>query len=301
MIPISIYIVDEERRAFCDPCAEAERKEGLHQDMTGPVEATDQTCEGRWRGDGFYCDSAGEYVQTFLPDGEQPGDPQFRIRRSVEPLAGGYIYYTMLDGERDTKWRLVRESWGQYATRVDIDATIEVGQDDLPTELWIELLAFYPEWNPALNVIFRERGSGGLNGKLLGADFWPACRNCAHFAECNAGPARHAAFPHIWHWGRESEHFPEGLLIIRSWVGSSVIGESHTGCADYVIEPAQLLQQSGKHAEYLRNARLLKMMDSELKRAERIELLDDRVKRLYERNEALFARQIALTASALAA
>ena len=81
--------------------------------------------------------------------------------------------------------------------------------------------------------------TGNLPGQLVTYDFWPACQNCAWFTHCQTTP-RHPAYPHRWHWSYEAAHFPEALLIRRSWVGSAAFGQPHTGCTAYTVHPQQL-------------------------------------------------------------
>jgi hypothetical protein len=45
--------------------------------------------------------------------------------------------------------------------------------------------------------------------------------------------------------------FPEGELILRSWVGTTAIGQSHTGCTSYTVEPRYVQSLAPHHAEYL--------------------------------------------------
>lgn len=76
---------------------------------------------------------------------------------------------------------------------------------------------------------------GGLEGKIVARDFWPTCETCRFFEVCKVQP-RHPAYPHSWHWGREAAEFAEGMLIIRSWVGTAAIGQPHTGCKSYEVD-----------------------------------------------------------------
>src|SRR5262245_58569589 len=76
--------------------------------------------------------------------------------------------------------------------------------------------------------------SGGLEGKVVAFDFWPTCQNCVFFEACRIRP-HHPAFPHTWHWGREFAAFADGYLITRSWVGTTAIGQPHTGCKRYEV------------------------------------------------------------------
>lgn len=124
--------------------------------------------------------------------------------------------------------------------------------------------------------------SGNLEGKLVGPHFWPACENCVHSEACKRAP-RHRAFPHTWHWGREAASFPEGQLVLRSWVGSSVIGECHTGCHGYRVQPQQLLPPQEKHRRYLKMDRKERELNGRLNRCESQGLYNDDIEAFYKR------------------
>jgi hypothetical protein len=91
---------------------------------------------------------------------------------------------------------------------------------------------------------------GNLEGKLVSLEFWPACTSCRFFQACKTRP-RHAAYPHRWQWGRDAVSFPDGDLILRSWVGSSVIGQPHTGCLSYEVAPEYVRDPQPQHRGYL--------------------------------------------------
>ena len=91
---------------------------------------------------------------------------------------------------------------------------------------------------------------GNLEGKLVARDFWPSCENCRFFAACKAQP-RHPAYPHTWHWGREFAEFADGTLIVRSWVGTMAIGQPHTGCKSYEVDPQHVSEPQAHHRHYL--------------------------------------------------
>ena len=91
---------------------------------------------------------------------------------------------------------------------------------------------------------------GNLVGKLVNRDFWPACENCRRFVACKVRP-QHPAYPHSWHWGREVAEFADGTLIVRSWVGSSAIGQPHTGCQSYAVDPHHVSTPQLQHRRYL--------------------------------------------------
>jgi hypothetical protein len=52
--------------------------------------------------------------------------------------------------------------------------------------------------------------TGNIEGKLLNANFWPACDNCLRFSACARQP-QHPAYPHHWHWGREFTPFQTAI------------------------------------------------------------------------------------------
>jgi hypothetical protein len=80
---------------------------------------------------------------------------------------------------------------------------------------------------------------GNLEKQLVARDFWPSCSNCRHVEACNTHP-QHPAYPHTWHWGKEAVSFPDGELILRSWVGTAATGQPHTGCKSYHMDPHYL-------------------------------------------------------------
>src|SRR5215510_12265079 len=63
---------------------------------------------------------------------------------------------------------------------------------------------------------------GQLEKQLVARDFWPACSTCRHVEACKTRP-QHPAYPHTWHWGKEAVSFPDGELILRSWVGTAAM------------------------------------------------------------------------------
>jgi hypothetical protein len=91
---------------------------------------------------------------------------------------------------------------------------------------------------------------GKLEQKLVGPHFWPACANCVRFVTCRRQP-HHPAYPHTWQWGREYATFTDGVFILRSWVGSSVIGQPHTGCRSYEVAPAHVRDPQPQQRRYL--------------------------------------------------
>jgi hypothetical protein len=91
---------------------------------------------------------------------------------------------------------------------------------------------------------------GNLEGKVVAFDFWPACENCRLFEACKVKPC-HPAYPHSWHWGREFAAFADGYLITRSWVGTAAIGQPHTGCTSYKVDPQHVNAPQIHHRLYL--------------------------------------------------
>src|SRR5262245_57754741 len=91
---------------------------------------------------------------------------------------------------------------------------------------------------------------GNLENHLVSSTFWPSCATCAFFTACQTAP-RHPAYPHRWHWSVEAAHFPDALLILRSWVGSTVLGQPHTSCSSYTVHPRALRPLEERHAQYL--------------------------------------------------
>ncbi len=124
--------------------------------------------------------------------------------------------------------------------------------------------------------------NGNLEGKLVSHGFWPACENCRFFEACKTKP-RHDAYPHSWHWGREFVSFPEGELIVRSWVGTSAIGQPHTGCHSYEVDLQYVSEPQGHHKHYLALERERQELDARLNRLERQGALSKRAETLYGR------------------
>ena len=91
---------------------------------------------------------------------------------------------------------------------------------------------------------------GNLERKVVALNFWPSCENCVHYTTCQTHP-QHEAFPHTWQWGADRAMFPDGMLILTSWVGNSVIGQAHTGCHDYAVHPGHTHTPNTRHLQYL--------------------------------------------------
>ena len=117
------------------------------------------------------------------------------------------------------------------------------------------------------------------------------------FQACKIQP-RHEAYPHTWHWGREFTSFPEGQLILRSWVGTSAIGQPHTGCPCYEVNPRHTAEPQGHHQHYLALERERQELDAELSRMERQETLskpaEELYQQLFQRYEQILEEQKAL-------
>lgn len=122
---------------------------------------------------------------------------------------------------------------------------------------------------------------GGLEGKLVARDFWPACENCHSFEACKTQP-RHPAYPHTWHWGKESVSFPEGELVLLSWVGTAAVGAPHTACTSYEVDPQYAADPLPHHQRYLALERERQDLDVELERFEKDGALGKETERLYE-------------------
>jgi len=110
--------------------------------------------------------------------------------------------------------------------------------------------------------------SGGLEGKVVTFDFWPTCETCIFFEACKTKP-HHPAYPHSWHWGREFAAFADGYLIVRSWVGSSAIGQPHTGCKSYEVDPQHVNAPQIHHRLYVELEHEKDKLESEMTALER--------------------------------
>jgi len=121
--------------------------------------------------------------------------------------------------------------------------------------------------------------SGGLEGKIVSYDFWPACENCVLYEACKTKP-RHPAYPHSWHWGKEHAAFADGYVIVRSWVGTAAIGQSHTGCKSYEVDPRHVGGPQIHHRLYLELAHERRKLEGEMEALER--------RKVWSRNEEDF-------------
>jgi len=141
-----------------------------------------------------------------------------------------------------------------------------------------------------------------LEKQLVARDFWPACSNCRHAEACKTQP-QHPAYPHTWHWGKEAVSFPDGELILRSWVGTAAIGQPHTGCPRYAVAARCLKEPSAHHQQYLALEAERTQIEATCERLERQEVWSPREEetfaRLLDRYQQLLARQAALRSPAL--
>ena len=138
---------------------------------------------------------------------------------------------------------------------------------------------------------------GKLEGKLVARDFWPTCENCRLFAACQVRP-KHPAYPHSWHWGREFASFPEGELILCSWVGTAAIGDPHTGCTSYAVDPQYISDPQAHHRLYLELEHEKGQLESEMTALERKKTWTRNDKdfhaSLFKRYRQILAKQAAL-------
>jgi hypothetical protein len=88
----------------------------------------------------------------------------------------------------------------------------------------------------------------------------------------------------------EAVIFPEGRLVLISWVGTIVIGQPHTGCYSYSIANSALIALSDKHRRYLTLEQERKDLHTHLDMAELHGIYNTKVEamytRLYEISEA---------------
>jgi len=143
---------------------------------------------------------------------------------------------------------------------------------------------------------------GNIEKKLVARDFWPACSNCRHAEACQTHP-QHPAYPHTWHWGKEAVSFPDGELILRSWVGTAAIGQPHTGCPRYIVAARCLKGPSPHHQLYLALEAERTQVEATFERLERQEDWSTRDEetfaRLLQRYKQLLAQQAALRSPTL--
>src|SRR5256885_271241 len=143
---------------------------------------------------------------------------------------------------------------------------------------------------------------GHLEKKLVARDFWPACSNCRHAEVCQTHP-QHPAYPHIWHWGKEAVSFPDGELILRSWVGTVAIGQPHTGFSRYAVDARCIQEPSPHHQQYLVLETERTQIETIFERLERQEVWspreEDTFTRLLQRYKQILAQQAALRSPTL--
>ena len=122
---------------------------------------------------------------------------------------------------------------------------------------------------------------GGLEGKLVASDFWPACENCRYFEACKGRPL-HPAYPHTWHWGKETASFSEGELVLLSWVGTAAVGASHTACGSYAVDSHHFTAPLPHHQHYLALEKERQDLEVQLEKLEQEGALSKEAQSLYE-------------------
>jgi hypothetical protein len=122
---------------------------------------------------------------------------------------------------------------------------------------------------------------GRLSGKLVSHHFWPRCSNCSHYQECKAGTPKNQDFPYAWHWIRESVSFPEGDLILNSWVGVLETKERHKSC--YQVNTLETLPLQNTHFQYLELEQERCQLNTEMVSHKRQNTYDKRIVALYQR------------------
>jgi hypothetical protein len=133
----------------------------------------------------------------------------------------------------------------------------------------------------ALAVKENIMSTGNLEGKIVAPDFWPSCETCVFFEACKMQP-KHPAYPHTWHWGKETVSFPEGELVLLSWVGTAAIGDPHTACTSYAVDPRHVTEPLAHHQRYLTLERERQDLDVKLERFEKDGTFSKEAERLYE-------------------
>jgi hypothetical protein len=111
--------------------------------------------------------------------------------------------------------------------------------------------------------------------------------------------ARHPAYPHTWHWGKETASFPDGLLVVKSWVGTAQFGAPHTGCYNYRVAEDCLLPMTDAHREYLRVSEEIERLDGELAAAEKRNTYNRTIRAKYERLSELTDKLLELRRAAV--
>jgi hypothetical protein len=140
---------------------------------------------------------------------------------------------------------------------------------------------------------------GNLAAKVVASDFWPSCENCQFYKACKGDP-QHPAFPHSWHWGKESAEFTDGTLIVRSWVGTAAIGQPHTGCTSYAVEARQVSEPAAHQRLYLELEQERRKREGEMESLERRKVwtisTEEAHAALFKRYQQILAEQSALRA-----
>ena len=124
-------------------------------------------------------------------------------------------------------------------------------------------------------------GNYQRTGKLVAHDFWPSCENCRFFDACKVQP-RHPAYPHTWHWGKETAPFSEGELVLLSWVGTAAVGDPHTACGSYEVDSHHFTDPLPHHQRYLVLEKERQDLDVQLAGLEREGTLSKETEALYE-------------------
>jgi hypothetical protein len=106
--------------------------------------------------------------------------------------------------------------------------------------------------------------SGELVGKVVSLDFRPACENCCFYNECAVKP-KHAAYPRRWRWSRLGVVFPEGVLILASWLGDYRGSSASVECSYYRVACGHCKEGGEKHREYAEFERRRRMLEAELR------------------------------------
>lgn len=140
---------------------------------------------------------------------------------------------------------------------------------------------------------------GNLEAKIVTSDFWPSCENCQFYKACKGEP-QHPAFPHSWHWGKESVEFADGMLIVRSWVGTAAIGQPHTGCKSYAVDARHVSEPAAHQRHYLELEQERKRLEAQMTTLERrtnwTRNDEDRHAAWFKRYRQILAEQIELRA-----
>ncbi len=159
-------------------------------------------------------------------------------------------------------------------------------------------------FNPAIVKLCESPGKAGglplhLAAKIVASDFWPSCENCQLYKACKGEP-QHPAFPHSWHWGKEGAEFADGTLILRSWVGTAVIGQPHTGCKSYTVDAHHVSEPAAHQRLYLELEHERSKLEGEMETLERRKKWtrneEDRHAAWFKRYRRILAEQIELRA-----